>query len=169
MMTGQSIVFAVLWFILGGALAAAGLPAIPDSERVVTRQEVKNYWIHHIRHAPVASRPLGLEPEKQRAWDARMAARQARIRAILAGNHDLDARHAQLQHNLEAWRLQENAEEVAKVEAELQRLREHLARMAALKAEKERSERATEAERRARHLEQENRSLRSRLASQPSC
>ncbi len=144
-------------------LAASDFPAIPDSTRILSREEVKNFWVNHLRRRPLPPRPNGLHPERQRAWDQAIAQRRSRIRAIRNGHHDTRAQLVRLEHNAEAWDRLGLPEQAKEVEARLYTLREHLATIAKLEAEKRLWIRLGEALDRIDELEREISNLRAEV------
>lgn len=163
------------WLFLGALslfaseLVLAQLAPIPESDRVLTQEEVKNYWINQIRNAPLGSRPLGLEPEKQKEWDSKVRGRKRQIAEIRGGGYDNQARLAQLKHNTVAWQRLGDSEKSGKAKQELMELEVHLAQLAKLKAEKKRAEeeaRAAQASKEhMQRLESEISALRQQIAN----
>lgn len=138
--------------------APSPFPSIPASDRLLTAEQVQNYWYHTLKDQDVSKRPGGSHPLQQRVWDREQEARKAKLAAILKGKHRDEAHRAALAHNLGVYRLQERWEALAATQAELQKAIEHEARMAALEAQRESAERvAKAAEREAEAAEREAR------------
>ena len=66
------------------------------------------------------------------------------------GHYDFEARRMQLLHNVEAWKLQGEEEKSHEAERQLCQLREHLARLEALNAQKVAAEKLAQAARASR-------------------
>lgn len=112
-------------------LAAANFPVVPRSERVLSEEDVKDFWITRLRSMPFPPpEPGELEGESERE----LARRKALTQEIREGLHDVAARLVSLNHNVEAWIRRGNLDEAARTEERLVRLRERLARLAELEA-----------------------------------
>lgn len=150
-------------------IAEAQFATIPESDRMLSTEEVKNFWIHQIRKALLGSRPLGLEPEKQKKWDALVAKRKGQIAAIKRGSYDNEARLAQLRHNAEAWKRLGNLEKSRGANQQMMELEVHLAQLEALEADKKKSEEEAKAAQASvehmKRLESEIKALRAQIAS----
>jgi hypothetical protein len=147
-------------------LSAADFPVIPPSDRVLTVQEVKSYWLNRLRAQPLPPETTRLHPEKAAARRAEIRRRRALMEDIRAGHHDLAARLVCLSHNLEAWsRRGEDAKSDA-CEQRLIRLREHVATLAALEARREAAVKVGEAAERMAAMSEEIRRLKELLARQ---
>lgn len=116
-------------------LSAQILPSLPPSDRVLSREEVKNFWIHHLRRSPLPPRGNGLHPEKQQRHAAAKEAILRQIARIHLGHFDIQARLAQLEHNVEAHERRGETDLAETTEIRLFRLREHLLNLARLEAE----------------------------------
>lgn len=116
---------------------AESLPVLPPSTRVLTQQEVKNFWINTLRRKAVPDKPSSLRPGELSSWRAMIRRRGSLILAVRNGDYDTPARLVQLRHNIRAWREQGAEEEALAVEAELQKLEEHLSRMRTLAAQRD--------------------------------
>jgi hypothetical protein len=143
-------------------LAAANLPVVPRSDRVLTVQQVKHFWSRSIRSQPLPSPRL--HPDHQAAHRAEVRRRQVLLERIRAGDHDIAARLVCLSHNVEAWSRLGEPEKSRAEEERLIRLREHLARLAALEAQQRAAEKSGEAAERLARLAAEIRELRARLS-----
>lgn len=133
-----------------GLLAALDLhaiqfPAIPSSTRVLTAEEVQNYWFNTLRRTSIPSKPSSLYPRKQAAWEAALRARKAQLRSILEGQYREAAELAALRHNIEAYRNLGDAAKLAEAEQALRDLREHHARLALLRTQRQTAERVADA------------------------
>jgi hypothetical protein len=109
---------------------------IPPSDRILTVEEVKNFWINSVQCLPVPPEPSGLHPRAKEQWRDGLRRRQSFVRAVRSGVHDTRAIQVQLRHNARTWRLRGNEDEADTVTKQLRKLREHLARMNALKAQR---------------------------------
>ena len=145
----------------------AGMPVIPPSERILSLDEVKNFWIHSLRGRPIPPKPSGLYPERIAAWRSALRSRRDRIEAIRGGIHDTEARLAQLAHNAEAHRRRGDEAGRHRSERELFELREHLATLAKLQAERRAAQDLSRAARQVDALASEVSSLRAEIASCP--
>ncbi|BCX48483.1 hypothetical protein HAHE_23910 [Haloferula helveola] len=147
------------------ARASGALPEIPRSDRVLSLDEVKNYWINTLCRAPLPAKGNGLHPEQQQR---RVAAEQQildRIRQIREGKHDTAAQLARLAHNADAYDKLGDAAAAGETEARLFALREHLAKLAKLEAERALAEKLDEELDRIDSLEAEISSLKSQINS----
>jgi hypothetical protein len=90
-------------------LTAASFPVVPASAQVLSAAEVKGYWVETL--------------ERQRCGDAFSGL----CREIAEGNHDLAAQLVSLNHNMEAWIRQGNAEMARQAAEELLSLRMEVA------------------------------------------
>jgi hypothetical protein len=165
-------------FTLGGAVwllacrvwagpEADKLPVLPEPQRVLTIRDVKNYWLNTLAAAPIPPRPLGLHPEEQRAWDRAVARRKDCIAAIKRGDYDTEARLAQFEHNIVAWRNSGDEKKARAEERKLLELREHIARMETMEEQKRAAAAQLEANQRLQRIEAEVSSLRSALPCPP--
>ncbi|MEM9238307.1 MAG: hypothetical protein AAGB14_16165, partial [Verrucomicrobiota bacterium] len=75
--------------LLGFPLCAAELPTIPASDRILSSQEVKNYWLNVLHRKPLPPKSTGLHPQKQQARQDEIVRRRKLISGIRAGSHDL--------------------------------------------------------------------------------
>lgn len=150
---------------LGATLQAADLAPLPPSDRIHSTEEVKHFWLNVLRHQPLPPKSTGLHPEKQRARDREIARRSKLMKEIRAGAHDIDARLASLEHNLGAWKLKGNQEAAKETEEELRSLNEHLAKVAALNAQRELALKASAAIDQIEALEAEISALRQEIAN----
>lgn len=148
-----------------GRLAALELPAIPASDRVLTREEVKNFWMNHIQRSPLPPKGTGLHPDVQRAHAQAKVDRAKLIQRIKAGDFDTRAQLARLEHNVDALEKLGDMEAAKATEERLHKLREHLATLAKLQADRELAKRASEALDRIAALEAEIATLESEIAS----
>jgi hypothetical protein len=87
---------------------------------------------------------------------------------IRGGSHDVNARLVCLEHNVAAWRAQGNPDKAWETEKQLLLLREHLAKLATLQAEKESAEKISATADEVASLRAEIDQLRSQLSSMPS-
>lgn len=117
--------------------ASEFLPAIPPSDRVITVQEVRNFWINQLLRLPIPAKPSGLYPQEQAAWRSRLNARKATLTAIETGHYGTEAKIAQLTHNAHAWRLKGNETEAKKAETELRSIELQLAKQETLRLQRE--------------------------------
>lgn len=133
-------VLPLLLVLASGWGRAESLPVLPPSTRVLSQQEVKNFWINTLRRKAVPDKPSSLRPGELAAWKGMIRRRGSLILAIRNGEHDTPARLVQLRHNIRAWREQGADAEALAVEAELQKLEEHLSRMRTLAAQRDAAE-----------------------------
>lgn len=118
-------------------LTAADFPTVPASDRVLSTLEVKDFWVSRLSSQALVPKPTRLYPEKEQVRQREIARRQNLIEAIRAGHHDLAARLVCLSHNVEAWtRLGEDSR-AYEAERQLLMVREHVARIATLEAQRE--------------------------------
>lgn len=118
-------------------LTAADFPTVPPSDHILTTIEVKDFWVNHLRNQPLAPRPTRLYPEKEAARLREIARRSGLIEAIRMGQHDLAARLVCLSHNVEAWTRRGEDTKAYEAERQLLTVREHVARVATLEAQRE--------------------------------
>ncbi|MGB1130712.1 MAG: hypothetical protein ACPG4K_11730, partial [Haloferula sp.] len=115
-------------------------------------------WFNTLKNQPVSKRPNGLHPLQQRIWDRAQESRKTRLVEIRRGKFRQQAHRAALAHNVGVYRLQEKWEALAATQSELQKIIEHEARIALLKAQHESADRvAKAAEREAEAAEREAR------------
>ncbi|MCW1926509.1 hypothetical protein OKA05_28415 [Luteolibacter arcticus] len=118
-------------------LSAANFPVVPPSDRVLTVEQVKTFWVTRLRSQPLPAKVTPLHPERNTARRAEIQRRRGLMEEIRAGHHDLAARLVCLSHNVDAWsRLGDEPKSDAS-EQRLIRLREHVAKLATLEAQRE--------------------------------
>lgn len=145
---------------------AVDLPGVPSSKRLLDAEQVQNYWFNTLKDQTLTKRPSGTYPLQQRIWDREQEAHKAKMKDVLKGKYREEARRAALAHNVGVYRLQEKWEALAATQAELQSILEHQAKLLALKAERESSERiAKAAEREADAAEREARAAEREAAA----
>jgi hypothetical protein len=144
-------------------LSAESLPELPASDRVLTEAEVKNFWVNTIRNRPVPAMPTRLYPEKQARWRSLIEERRNVMEAIRGGSYDTEARMACLDHNVEAWKLRGDPAQAWEAEKQLIRLREHLAKLDTLRAQKDAAEKVSAMASHVSALQAEIDSLRSQI------
>ena len=126
----RAFLFSFLFMAAAAVISPAGaqdLPEIPDSLRILSVQEVKNYWVNRM---PEAREPSSLARDYKRLiveYHRQIGERHRLIQAIRAGRYDEYARIVMLRHNLQAYLLRGDDAQVAAVGAELDEL-EALAR-----------------------------------------
>ncbi len=118
-------------------LTAAHFPTLPPSDRVLSTTEVKNFWMDHLQSQPLTPPTTLLHPEKEEARQREIARRDDLITAIREGQHDLAARLVCLSHNVEAWNRRGDDSKSYEAERQLLAVREHVARIATLEAQRE--------------------------------
>ena len=148
---------------------AVELPKIPASTRILTTEEVQNYWFNTLRNQPRPKRPSGLYPLQQRMWDREREAEKARLRAILNGKYQSEALLAALTHNVEVYRALEKWEALAATQSEIQRILEHRSKMAALEAQRQSAERVANAAEREASAAERAASAAEQAAARPEC
>lgn len=143
-----------------GLLTAQNLPAIPPSERILTTESVRNFWINTLQQQPVPAKPTGLHPEKQAAWQRDLDSRESLIKGIRNGDRNIDAKLAQLRHNAAAWRKQGNETEADAAETKLREIQEHLARLETLEIQRKAAQSQIDAAERLKGIEAEISAIR---------
>lgn len=146
-------------------LMAADFPVVPASNRVLSVDEVKNFWIHSIKAEPLPPKPTRLYPEKQAARARVIAQRRSLIEEVRSGQHDLAARLVSLSHNVEAWTRLGDDRKSLEAEQRLLMLREHIAKLATLEAQRSAAVKVGEAADRVTELSDEIQRLKSLLAA----
>ena len=154
------IVAILLLGCLGGRLAAQSLPTIPPSTRILTQEQVKNFWITSLQHQPIPPQPLGLHPERQSAWERSVVALDALIQSVRHGERDIDAKLVQLLHNAGAWHQLGNEKEAEAAEARLREIQGFLALMETLEMQRRAAQSQIDAAERLRDIEAEISALR---------
>ena len=134
---------------------AQSFPSIPASDRVLTTQEVKNFWINKTLRTPVPPKPTGLHPHAQARWSARLRERHSFVEAIRSGQFDTKARLTKLEHNIQAWQTRDNEEKARESERDLRELREHLSRLETLRLQRKAARAQIDAAERVAELEAE--------------
>ncbi|MES2661112.1 MAG: hypothetical protein V4689_20995 [Verrucomicrobiota bacterium] len=151
----------ILWFVfITGVLRAEPLPVIPASSRILTTELVKNFWINTLSRKPIPSKPSGLHPEMQAAWQRALDDRRATIQSIESGCRETEARLAMHSHNAAAWRMQGNETAALAAEAELRILHEHLAKLQLLEMQRHAAHAQIDAAERLREIESRLSNLR---------
>ena len=102
--------------------AAADMPEIPNSYRVITVEQVKNYWIAKLPRALQPSRLSRNYAQENSLYHQRVGERHRLIREIRAGRHDYQAKVVMLRHNIVAWRLRGDNDKVLELGEELEAL-----------------------------------------------
>lgn len=151
------------------ALHAAELPSIPPSERILGPEEVKNYWLNALPMMELPAKGSGLHPEQTAIRQREIRARKSLIGQIKKGAHDIDAKLASLRHNADAHTRRGEGEKAQQAETRLWALREHLSKLATLKAQRETAEKLGEATDQIASLEAEISSLRQAIGNQTNC
>ena len=110
----------LLILLATATVAQAGqFPEIPESERVLSQQEVKNYWANRM---PQPDEPSRLDRGYQSLiihYHQQVGERHRLIKAIRAGKHDRLAKTVMLRHNIQAYVLKGDDAQVAKLGTEL--------------------------------------------------
>lgn len=147
-------------------LSAADFPLVPPSDRVLTVEQVKTFWVNRLRSEALPPKATLLHPETNAARRSEIERRRCLMEEIYAGQHDLAARLVCLSHNVEAWsRLGDETKSDA-TEQRLIRLREHVARLATLEAQREAAVKVGEAADRMATMSEEIQRLKELLARQ---
>jgi len=141
-------------------LTAAAFPMVPASDKVLTADGVKTFWVESLRSQPLPPKSTRLHPEKNAARKASISRRRGLMKEIRAGQHDLAARLVCLSHNVEAWGRQGNDLKSYETELQLLRLREHVAKIATLEAQREAAIKVGEAADRVGQMDAEIQRLR---------
>ncbi len=158
--TFPSIVALLAAALSCGLLTARNLPSIPPSERILTIESVRNFWINSLQQQSIPTKPTGLHPEKQAAWQRNLDSRESLITAIRNGDRNIDARLAQLRHNATAWRKQGNETEAEAAEARLREIQEHLALLETLELQRKAAQSQIDAAERLKGIEAEIAAIR---------
>ena len=124
-MSSQPVRVLLMLYLAAAAVRAEQLPAIPGSSRILDLEQVKNFWVNTLSRKPIPSKPTGLHPEQQAAWQRALDDRHATIRSVMSGWREEEARLAMLSHNATAWRMQGNEMAAQNAEAELRRWQQH--------------------------------------------
>ena len=127
--------------ILIPSAPAQELPEIPDSLRILSIQEVKNYWVNRM--------PEPREPSRLKRgygglivdYHRQVGERYRLIQAIRAGEYDGYARIIMLRHNLQVYLLKGDDAQVTALDAELAELEAAAQREEAERANQDRLER----------------------------
>jgi len=147
-------------------LSAAHFPLVPPSDRVLTVEQVKTFWVSRLRLETLPPKATPLHPEKDAARRAEIQRRRGLMEEIRVGQHDLAARLVCLSHNVEAWsRLGDETKSDA-TEQRLIRLREHFAKLVTLEAQREAAVKVGEAADRMTAMSDEIQRLKELLARQ---
>ena len=117
--------------------AQESLPPIPASARILTLEEVQNYWVNQLSKKPLPKKPTGLHPEKQAQWRTIVAQRNSFIASIQAGQCKTRATLAQLRHNSAAYTALKQDDKAKKTTAQLQDLEVHLENIKTLRLQQE--------------------------------
>ena len=147
-------------------LSAAHFPVVPPSDRVLTVEQVKTFWVSRLRSEALPSKATALHPEKDIARRAEIQRRRGLMEEIRAGHHDLAARLVCLSHNVEAWSRLGDETKSDSSEQRLIRLREHVAKLATLEAQREAAVKVGEAADRMAAMGEEIQELKDLLARQ---
>lgn len=143
-----------------GGLAAQSMPAIPPSTRILTTVQVKSYWVNSLQYLPVPSKPLGLHPQQQSAWQRNLESINSLIRSVRNGDRDTDAKLAQLRHNADAWHQLGNEPEAEAAETKLRLIQGYLALMDTLEMQRRAAQSQIDAAERVKNIEAEIAALR---------
>ena len=150
----KSLRLLILTFVLSGiARGMESLPTIPASDRILTVEQVRNFWINSLLRKPIPPKPSGLYPRQQATWRYQLATRQAAITAIESNQYATEARMAQLSHNSAAWRRRGNEVEANKCDAELRKIELHLAELETLSMQRAAAQAQIDAAERIKQLE----------------
>lgn len=128
-MSSQPVRVLLLIHLLAAALRSEPLPAIPASTRILAIDQVENFWVNTLLRKTVPSKPSGLHPERQAAWQRALDDRRATILSVTHGYRENEARLAMLAHNSGAWRRLGNEQAAVAADAELRRWAKHLSVM----------------------------------------
>jgi hypothetical protein len=120
---------------------AVTLPEVPDSLRILTRQEVKNYWVNQL---PEPVEPSSLARGYQDlmvTYRHEVGERQQLILAIRVGKYEQRAEIVRLRHNILAYHRKGDDDKVFEFGEELAKLEAAEAQQAAQSAQADRLER----------------------------
>ena len=109
-------------FLITSQAGAMVLPEIPNSPRILTTEEVKNFWVNRM---PVPSAPSQLRSDYARAnvgYHRQIGERHRLVQEIRAGRLDKEAKMAMLRHNIVAYRMHGKNDELLALSAELDTL-----------------------------------------------
>jgi hypothetical protein len=127
--------------MLSPAACALELPEIPDSARVLSVEEVKNYWVNKL---PEPREPTLLKRDYQSLivdYHRQVGERHRLIQAIRAGEYDDFAKIVMLWHNIQAYLLRGEDAKAEALSAELEELEAIAQREEAERANEDRLER----------------------------
>ena len=135
----------ILTLLLSAAIvfqsSAVELPEIPKSERVLSLQEVKNFWVNKL---PSPKEPSRLDRDYHKlivSHHQQVGERHRLIQAIKAGKYDQLAKIVMLEHNITAYMLKKDNAKVTELSAELNQLTAAAQAEAEKRAEADRIER----------------------------
>ncbi|WP_193213269.1 hypothetical protein [Luteolibacter marinus] len=146
-------------------LTAAEFPMVPASDRVLSVPEVRNFWIRSLKTQPLPPKPTRLYPEKEAARQRMIQDRRILIEEVRSGRHDIAAKLVALSHNVEAWNRLRDDKKAEETERRLYRLREHVAKLATLEAQREAAIKVGESAERMATLSDEIQRLKAMLAA----
>ena len=115
----RSIPIFLLMLLFANSAWAQDLPAIPDSDRILTQDEVKYFWINSL---PVPQEPSRLARNYKGLMEAyyeQIRSRKAIIASIQSGEFDLLARIVMLRHNRTTYQLRGDREKAAALQERL--------------------------------------------------
>ena len=127
--------------LTAAAASAATFPEIPASQRILSQQEVKNYWVNKM---PTPAEPSRLARSYKTLivnYHKQVGERHRLIQAIRAGKHDRLAKIVMLRHNIKAYTSMGKHAKAAALNNELIALETALAREAKERANADRLER----------------------------
>lgn len=111
--------FLLALLVTAATARAQNFPQIPESQRVLSLLEVKNYWVNRL---PRPTEPGRLDRGYKTLiveYHQRVGERHRLIQAIQAGTYDRLAKVVMLRHNIQAFRLKGDDASAAELAAEL--------------------------------------------------
>jgi hypothetical protein len=156
----------VTFLLLACSLKAGNLPSVPPSDRVLSTEEVKNYWLNAIPKKKLPPKANGLHPEDQAHRERVIQQRKNLMQQVRQGVHDTDAKLATLAHNVDAHTKRGEDQKAKHAEERLFALREHLSKLATLEVQRETARKLAEAHDQIAGLESEISALRQTISSQ---
>jgi hypothetical protein len=147
-------------------LSAADFPVVPLSDRVLTVEQVKTFWVKRLRSQALPPQATPYHPERNPVRRTEIQRRRGLTEEIRAGHHDLAARLVCLSHNVEAWSRLGDEPKSDAAEQRLIRLREHVAKLATLEAQREAAVKLGDAADRMVAMSEEIQQLKDLLARQ---
>lgn len=116
------LLLTLLAVAIPGAVRAQTFPQIPDSERILSQLEVKNFWVNRMPEPQEPGRLARGYDHLIVQYHQQVGERHRLIQAIRAGVHDRLAEVVKLRHNIRAYQLQGEELKAAPLKAELAKI-----------------------------------------------